>query len=299
MKELIVKEEKELLVFLKENVSGSKNHIKSLLTNELVSVNGKTTTKYNYLLKVNDKVSIGAKKVNSFLGNIKIIYEDKDYLIVDKPSGMLTIATEDDKDSNNNLYHVLSNYVKKKNSNSKIFIVHRLDKDTSGVILFAKNEKLKELLQDKWNDIAKRTYYAVVYGKTKEKEVLKSYLKEDKNLMTYVSEDGKLAITEYERINFNDNYSLLKIIINDYKQIGKTDYILEINIKTGRRNQIRVQLKSINHPIVGDYKYGHKDKSVKRMMLHAETLELVNPVNKKIMVFKSNLDSYFYRLVEK
>lgn len=282
MKELIVKEEKELLVFLKENVSGSKNNIKSLLTNELVSVNGKTTTKYNYLLKVNDKVSIGAKKVNSFLGNIKIIYEDKDYLVVDKPSGMLTIATEDDKDSNNNLYHVLSNYVKKKNSNSKIFIVHRLDKDTSGVILFAKNEKLKELLQDKWNDIAKRTYYAVVYGKTKEKEVLKSYLKEDKNLMTYVSEDGKLAITEYERINFNDNYSLLKI-----------------NIKTGRRNQIRVQLKSINHPIVGDYKYGHKDKSVKRMMLHAETLELVNPVNKKIMVFKSNLDSYFYRLVEK
>lgn len=282
MKELIVKEEKELLVFLKENVSGSKNNIKSLLTNELVSVNGKTTTKYNYLLKVNDKVSIGAKKVNSFLGNIKIIYEDKDYLVVDKPSGMLTIATEDDKDSNNNLYHVLSNYVKKKNSNSKIFIVHRLDKDTSGVILFAKNEKLKELLQDKWNDIAKRTYYAVVYGKTKEKEVLKSYLREDKNLMTYVSEDGKLAITEYERINFNDNYSLLKI-----------------NIKTGRRNQIRVQLKSINHPIVGDYKYGHKDKSVKRMMLHAETLELVNPVNKKIMVFKSNLDSYFYRLVEK
>ena len=99
--------------------------------------------------------------------------------------------------------------------------------------------------------------------------------------MTYVSNDGKLAITEYERISFNDNYSLLKI-----------------NIKTGRRNQIRVQLKSINHPIVGDSKYGKKDKSVKRMMLHAETLEIINPINKKIMIFKSKIDSYFYRLVE-
>ncbi len=281
MKEYIVTKEEELLTFLKENVKGSKNNIKSLLSNELVSVNDKTVTQYNYLLKINDKISIGAKKVSSFLGNIKIIYEDKDFLVVDKPSGMLTVATEEDKDSNNNLYYVLSKYVKRKSSSSKIYVVHRLDKDTSGVVLFTKNEKLKDLLQDNWNDIAKRTYYAVVYGKTKEKEVLKSYLKEDKNLMTYVSSDGKLAITEYERMKFNDKYSLLKIII-----------------KTGRRNQIRVQLKNINHPIAGDFKYGKKDKSVKRMMLHAETLEIINPINKKILVFKSKIDSYFYRLVE-
>ena len=282
MKELIVIKEQELFTFLKENVSGSKNNLKSFLTNELVSVNGKVITQYNYIVKPNDKVSIGAKKVNSFLGNIKIIYEDKDILVVDKPSGMLTIATEEDKYSNNNLYHVLSTYVKKKNSNSKIFIVHRLDKDTSGVILFAKNEKLKNILQDNWNDIATRIYYAVVYGITKEKEVLKSYLKEDKNLMTYASDDGKLAITEYERIKNNDKYSLLKI-----------------NIKTGRRNQIRVQLKDINHPILGDSKYGKKDKNIKRMMLHASYLELINPINKKKMIFESKLDSYFNRLVEK
>ena len=282
MKELVVKKEQELFDFLKENVSGSKNNIKSLLTKKLVSVNGKTITKYNYLLKENDKIYIGASKVNSFLGNIKILYEDNDLLVVDKPSGMLTIATEEDKNSNNNLFYVLSNYVKRKSSSAKIYIVHRLDKDTSGVILFAKNEKLQQLLQDKWNDIAIRTYYAVVYGKTKDKEVLKSYLKEDKNLITYESNDGKLAITEYERIGFNDKYSLLKI-----------------NIKTGRRNQIRVQLKSINHPIVGDSKYGKKDKDFKRMMLHAETLEITNPVNKKKLIFKSKLDNNFYRLVEK
>ena len=282
MKELIVKKEQELLSFLKENLTGSKNNIKSLLTNELISVNGKTVTKYNYLLKENDKITIGAKKVNSFLGNIKIIYEDKDIIVVDKPSGMLTIATEEEKYSNNNLFYVLSNYVKKKNSNAKVYVVHRLDKDTSGVILFAKNENLRDILQDKWNEIATRIYYAVVYGKTKDKEVLKSYLKEDKNLITYESNDGKLAITEYERVKYNDKYSLLKIYI-----------------KTGRRNQIRVQLKNINHPILGDSKYGKKDKSIKRMMLHAETLEIMNPVNNKKMIFNSKLDNYFNRLVEK
>ena len=281
MKELIVDKEEELLTYLKEHISGSKNNIKSLLTNELISVNGKTVTKYNYLLKVNDRISIGAKKINSFLGKVKIIYEDKDFLVVDKPSGMLTVATEEDKESNNNLYQVLSNYVKKKNSNAKVYIVHRLDKDTSGVILFAKNEKLKNILQDKWNDIATRIYYAVVYGKTKEKEVLKTYLKEDKNLITYVSDEGKLAITEYERVKYNENYSLLKI-----------------NIKTGRRNQIRVQLKEINHPIVGDSKYYKKDKEHKRMMLHASKLEITNPINKKTYVFESKLDSSFNRLVD-
>ena len=282
MKELIVNKEEELLTFLKENISGSKNNIKSLLSNELVSVNGKTITKYNYIVKLNDKISIGAKKVNSFLGNIKIIYEDKDFLVVDKPSGMLTIATEEDKYSNNNLYYVLSNYVKKKNSNSKVFVVHRLDKDTSGVVLFTKNEKLKDLLQDNWNEIATRVYYAVVIGVTKEKETLKSYLKEDKNLVTYSSDDGKLAITEYERVKNNDKYSLLKI-----------------NIKTGRRNQIRVQLKEINHPILGDSKYGKKDKNIKRLMLHATILEIINPINNKKMIFESNIDKSFNRLVEK
>lgn len=281
MNELIVEKEEELFSFLKNNYNGSKNNIKSLLTQELVSVNDKTVTKYNYLLKENDIVKIGAKKVKSFLGNIKIIYEDNDLLVVDKPTGMLTVATEEDKYSNNNLFYVLSNYVKKKNSNSKIYVVHRLDKDTSGVVLFAKNNNLKNVLQDKWNEMAKRTYYAVVYGITKDKEVLKSYLKEDKNLMTYESNDGKLAITEYEKIKNNDKYSLLKI-----------------NIKTGRRNQIRVQLSNIKHPIVGDSKYGKKDKNIKRMMLHASLLEITNPINNKKYIFKSNLDKYFTYIIQ-
>ena len=281
MKELVVDKEEELLTFLRNNLSGSKNNIKSFLTKRMISVNGKIVTKYNYLLKVNDKIQIGAKEIKSFLGNIKIIYEDDEIIVVDKPSGMLTIATEEDKDGENNLYTVLSKYVKKKNSTSKVYVVHRLDKDTSGVLLFAKNEKLKNILQENWNEIATRLYYAVVIGKTKEKEVLKSYLKENDKLVTYQDKEGKLAITEYKRIKYNNDYSLL-----------------EIYIKTGRRNQIRVQLKEINHPIAGDAKYGYKDKSIKRMMLHASKLTIKNPSNGKTMTFTSSVDNYFYKLVE-
>lgn len=281
MDKYVVLKEEELLSFLKNNVKGSKNNIKSLLSRKLVSVNDKTITKYNYLLKVNDVVKIGAKKIESNIGKVNIIYEDDNYLVVNKPSGMLTIATEEEKDNTNNLYSILSSYVKKKNSSAKVFVVHRLDRDTSGVLLFCKNEKLKNMLQDNWNEITNRIYYAVVYGITKSKETLKTYLKENNNLMTYSSKDGKLAITEYEKVKSNDNYSLLKV-----------------TIKTGRRNQIRVQLKDIGHPIVGDSKYGHKDKSIKRMMLHAYKLEIINPLDNKVLTFICDYDKFFDNMVK-
>ena len=279
MKELVVDTEMELYDYLRNNLSGSKNNIKSLLSHELISVNGKVVTKYNYLVKKDDKITIGAQKVDSFLGKIKIIYEDDYFLVVDKPSGMLTIATEEDKDSNNNLYSVLSKYVKKKNSSARLFVVHRLDKDTSGVLLFAKSEKLMMLLQDSWNEDTTRIYYAVVHGITNKNGTIKSYLKENDKLVTYSSNEGKLAITNYKRLKNNDKYSLL-----------------EVDIKTGRRNQIRVQLKEIGHPIVGDSKYGYKDKTCKRLMLHASILTIKNPINGKVMNFESKLDSSFNSL---
>ena len=276
MKELIVQENSILYDYLRNNIPGSKNNIKSLLTKELISVNGKTITKYNYELKKNDKIEIGAKKIESNIGKIKIIYEDKDIIVVDKPYGMLTIATEEELDNKNNLYEFILKYLKKKNSSSKLYVVHRLDKDTSGILLFSKNEKLKELLQQNWNEIAKRKYFAVVYGITKEKGRIESFLKENDNLVTYSNKEGKLAITEYKRIKHNNDFSLL-----------------EINIKTGRRNQIRVQLKEIGHPIVGDSKYGFKNKNYKRMLLHASKLEIINPMNGKNLSFESKIDSSF------
>ena len=241
----------------------------------MVLVNNKVITKHDYVLSLNDKVSIRNTLLTSnLIGDIKIIYEDKDIIVVDKPSGILTIATEKDNDKENNLYSALSKYVKKKNGNGKIFIVHRLDKDTSGVVLFAKNQNVKMLLQDNWNDIATRIYYAVVIGNTNDKGTIRSYLKENKSLFTYSTneKDGKLAITHYEKIKANDKYSLLKI-----------------KIDTGRRNQIRVQLSDIKHPILGDNKYGIKDKNVKRLMLHAYSLDIINPVTKKKMHFESRI----------
>ena len=282
-KKIIVDREMKIYDFLREKLlSLSKNNIKSILRRKMVMINNEIVTSYDYNVKINDVVIIKNNVIESnFSKEIKIIYEDKSIIVIDKPSGILTIATEENKYDNFNLYSILSKYVKKENANNKIFIVHRLDKDTSGVIIFAKSENIKEKLQKNWNETTNRIYYAVVVGNTKEKDTLMNYLQEDKRLRTYVSDSGKLAITNYEKIKSNSKYSLLKIKIN-----------------SGRRNQIRVQLSNINHPVLGDNKYGIKDKSAKRMMLHASILEIVNPISNKKMKFESKVPSLFYKKVE-
>lgn len=188
---------------------------------------------------------------------INILYEDKELLIVNKPPHQLTIATQ--KKENNTLYQEASSYVKKQYPKNKIFIVHRLDKDTSGIVIFAKNQDTKNYLQNNWSDV-KREYLCIVEGQMPKKhDVLKNYLVETKTLEVYCTKDknkGKLAITEYEVLQTNKKYSLLKI-----------------NIKTGRRNQIRAQLAYIKHPIIGDKKYQSKDNSIKRLALHANLIE--------------------------
>jgi len=278
-KMFIVDKEIELLEYLKLNIKGSKNNIKSLLSKRLVLVNGNIVTKYNYLLRVNDKLEIRNNEIdNNYVDSLKIIYEDESLIVVDKPSGLLTIGTNKEKDRT--LYSIVSSYVKKKNKNNKIFIVHRLDKDTSGIVLFAKNERIKKTLQDKWNDIATRIYHAIVVGNTKSQERLVNRLKENKNLYTYVSNDGELAITNYKKIKSNDKFSLL-----------------EINIETGRKNQIRVQLNNIGHPILGDNKYG-KDNKYKRLMLHASKLIIKIPDSKNL-IFESNISKDFHSLISK
>ena len=173
---------------------------------------------------------------------LKIIYEDKDIIVIDKPSHILTISTDNEKEKT--LFHKVIMYEKRKNKNNKVFIVHRLDRETSGLIVFAKSEEVKYFLQNNWEKDAKRGYVAVVHGKTKDRDTLKSYLKETKTLMVYSTKEhsgGKLAITEYEKIKENARLTLLKI-----------------KIKTGRKNQIRVQLNEQGNKIVGDKKYGDK-----------------------------------------
>lgn len=277
MEKYIVKENEILIEFLKKTFSNlSKNSVKSLLHNEKVFVNGNMTTKYNYELNIGDVVEIREKVAK----NIDIIYEDKDIIVINKPSGLLTVATE--KEKNKTAYHLVMEYLKKKNKNNRIFIIHRLDKDTSGIIMFAKNERAKHLYQDNWNDIVKkRCYYAVIDGKMENKEgTIKSYLKENGNMVYSVKDrSGKLAITEYKVLKERKNISLL-----------------DINLKTGRKNQIRVHMKENKTPILGDLKYGEKSKLINRLALHAYKLELVNPVTKKLLTFEINMPNEFKTL---
>lgn len=270
MEKYIVKENEILIEFLKKTFSNlSKNNVKSLLHNEKVFVNGNMTTKYNYELNVGDIVEIREKVAK----NIDIIYEDKDIIVINKPSGLLTVATE--KEKNKTAYHLVMEYLKKKNKNNRIFIIHRLDKDTSGIIMFAKNERAKHLYQDNWNDIVKkRCYYAVIDGKMENKEgTIKSYLKENGNMVYSVKDrSGKLAVTEYKVLKERKNISLL-----------------DINLKTGRKNQIRVHMKENKTPILGDLKYGEKSKLINRLALHAYKLELINPVTKKLLIFEASM----------
>lgn len=277
MEKYIVKENEILIEFLKKMFSNlSKNSVKSLLHNEKVFVNGNMTTKYNYELNAGDVVEIREKIAK----NIDIIYEDKDIIVINKPSGLLTVATE--KEKNKTAYHLVMEYLKKKNKNNRIFIIHRLDKDTSGIIMFAKNERAKHLYQDNWNDIVKkRCYYAVIDGKMENKEgTIKSYLKENGNMVYSVKDrSGKLAITEYKVLKERKNISLL-----------------DINLKTGRKNQIRVHMKENKTPILGDLKYGEKSKLINRLALHAYKLELINPVTKKLLTFEVNMPNEFKML---
>jgi len=236
---LIVKKESNLLDYLLENKNYTKTKLKSLLKYKNISLNGRTITTFDYNVKIKDNIEITKEKRTIKIGTIDIIYEDSNYLVVNKPSGMLTIST--DKEKNRTLYHMVREYIHSKKSHEKIFIVHRLDRETSGLVLFCKDQKLRDKIQENWESIAlKREYAAVVLGTLeKKKDKLISFLKENKANLVYVSKDGKKAITNYEVIKENRN-SLLKILI-----------------ETGRKNQIRVQLNEIGHPIIGDKKYGN------------------------------------------
>ena len=220
---------------------------KTLLKNGSVLVDGKVITKYDYILNGNEVITINKYNKSK---DIKIIYEDNDIIVVDKPYNLLTISNGKEI----SLYNLVSDYVKKNNKKNKIFIVHRLDKDTSGLVVFAKNIKTKNYLQNNWDKVERR-YKAIVIGITKDSDILKNYLKENKNHYVYVANNGDLAITIYKKIKEINNNSLL-----------------DINIKTGKKNQIRVQLSNIGHPILGDKKYGNS--KYKRLCLHAYKLVL-------------------------
>ena len=208
---------------------------------------------------------------------LKILFEDKHLLIVYKKSGIPTIKSDNYK---NNLYSEVYDYLHKKNQ--RVFVVHRLDADTSGIVVFAKEEKVKENLQMNWNNVL-REYVCVVHGKTKSSGVIESYLKETKTLLTYSSNDksGKYAKTSYEKLKENNQYTLLKI-----------------NIETGRKNQIRVHMKDNKTPIVGDRKYGIKD-GYRSMLLEANRIFFVHPITRERIDIKLEIPQLYLNIFEK
>ena len=212
----------------------------------------------------------------------EIIYEDKYLIVINKPAGLLSIATKDEK--RETAYSYLSEHVKKQRRDNKIFVVHRLDRETSGLLLFAKNEQIKRTLQDSWNNsVIERTYIALVEGQVQKQEgIISSFLYEDRNFIMHSVADsskGQKAVTRFKVLKSNQNWSLL-----------------EINLETGRKNQIRVHMQDIGHSVAGDKKYGALTNPLKRLALHAMKLSFIHPVSNEKMVFETAIPKSFVKI---
>lgn len=213
-----------------------------------------------------------------------ILYEDRDIIVVNKIHGLLTMGCA--REQQNTAYSILTDYVKKGNerSRNRVFIVHRLDRETSGILIFAKDEETKHFLQDNWKDFTKK-YYTVVHGTLQQKEgVITSYLFENKAFRVYSVTNpdiGKLSKTGYKVIKESGRYSLM-----------------EIELFTGRKHQIRVHFSEMGHPVVGDHVYGSGDKGIKRLALHSSSLTIIHPFTRKELTFETGIPQYFNTLLK-
>lgn len=277
MKEITLKvsDRCDILKYILENTDYKKNKVKSLFKYKQVYLNGNLVKKLPIIVNKNDIISIKLEK--NITPSFNIIYEDDEILVVDKKSGLLTIGTSNhDSDT---LYRRVREYAKK--CNFQVFIVNRLDKETSGIVMFAKSERVKMNYQNNWNElVTKRSYIALVEGKIKKDGRIENYLFEENNTFVHSSTIGKKAITNYHVLKFNNTYTLL-----------------DVNIETGRKNQIRVHLSELGYPVVGDKKYGSKLNPINRMCLHSYELDIKNPITGKIYKFKSSCPKEIYELI--
>ena len=276
-KEYVVDKDSDLIKYMR-NMGYSKNKIKSLVKYECIYVNDVLVKRLPFNLENGDKLVIGSGSV--WDSSLNIVYEDDNYLVVNKEAGLLTISTSSsNKNYEDTLYRRVRAYLNSKREYA--FIVNRIDKETSGLVIFAKSEKFKNMLQSDWNNIVQdRKYVAVVSGKILRDGRIDNYLYEDKMTFSHSTNyGGKRAITNYKVISSNERYTLL-----------------DINIATGRKNQIRVHMTEMRHPIVGDKKYYSKDNSMKRLMLHHYEIALIDPITKKLRRFRCDIPKEFYYL---
>ena len=273
-----------LMKFLLENIKGkNRDNFKTLLIDGQVLVDGEVVKWFNYPLIPGQEVKISWEKtLKTKYPGITIIYEDQHLIVIDKDAGILSISTDKEKD--HTAYSILSQHVKDQDPANKIFVVHRLDRETSGIMIFAKSEDIQSQLQENWNEtILERTYVAVVEGSVpKNRGIIESYLRESKALIVYSSQNpnqGQKAVTHYSVVKRNNNYSLL-----------------EVNLETGRKNQIRVHMQLIGHSIISDKKYGSMINPIGRLGLHAKTLAFTHPITKEPMRFDSPIPKAFLKL---
>ncbi|MEG0035701.1 MAG: RluA family pseudouridine synthase [Oscillospiraceae bacterium] len=245
---------------------------KSLLEHRLISVDGVITSRFDYPVKCGQRIKINMTGQGSYNCPLPIVYEDDDLLAVNKPAGLLSVATDTEKE--NTAIRLLRD-----SDIGSLFVVHRLDRDTSGVLLFAKSEEMRDILQNSWDETVKREYIAVCEGVFANKSGrCDSLLRETTTHMVYSvqSGEGKRAITNYEVIKENGKFSYLRV-----------------SIETGRKNQIRVHMKDLSHPIVGDKKYGATGNPLGRLGLHASLLGITHPRTGEALTICAEPDIHF------
>ena len=259
----------------------SRTTVKSYLSHRQVAVNGMPMTQFDTMLHVGDELAINFKAGFSVFkhNRLRLVYEDEYILVVDKWYGLLSMSTE--RINTGTAYSILSDYVKSQNPGNKLFIVHRLDRDTSGLMMFAKSKGIQEQMQHNWHNIVlERKYVAVVEGVMEQSEgVVRSYLAENSAYQVYSTdnpEEGQLAITRYKVLGGNSKFSLV-----------------ELDLETGRKNQIRVHMHDLGHSIAGDRKYGAHGSPLGRVALHARKLRFAHPITHKEMNFETPVPPRF------
>ena len=295
---LKVSEQVALMEFLIAKMGGmTKSSVKQLLGQRRVKVGNVVQTRHDFALKAGDMVTVSSGRGNSQLTHpkLKIVYEDDDLIVVNKQPGLLTVAATPGS-SETTAYSILRAHVKKQNARAGIYVVHRLDRETSGLLVFARSEELQHYMRQYWRElVTERTYIALAEGILEPREgKITTWLTEDKrNAVVYsspVDDGGDIAIT---------NYKVLRTAKGDGLE-AKGYSLVELHLETGRTNQIRVHLASKGCPVVGDRKYGHGNESspIDRLCLHAKVLEFIHPVTEKKVRFESPVPKEFNRVLQ-
>ena len=278
--EIPVREESNLMDFLLKQMGITKNRANDLLTGRAVSVDRKLATHYDTPLHQGQVVRVSRHRQNTMLLNkyVKIVYEDKDIIVIEKSEGILSMASTPKQYGVKN---VLDEYFENRHFKCTAHVVHRLDRETSGLMIYAKNIETAKILEDNWHDMVyDRRYIAVLCGRVeKEGGTIQSWLRESKSFVTYSSptdNGGKLAITHYHRLRSTDDFSLV-----------------EMKLETGRKNQIRVHMADLGNPVAGDQKYGNGRDPLHRLALHAYRLNFYHPITREQMQFETPIPKEF------